>query len=274
MPRRSRVVLALLALTVAWTVGACGSAAAPKLTDPKEILTKSIQALKDVKTVHLKADVSGQVKFDPSMLTGGSGGSAGASGGSGQSSIDLKGTSLEGDIDITGSKAHLAAAVPAFLGLSADLILIGDTTYMKLSLLGPKYQKSTGTSAVPVPLPSASMTEQQALDELTKALDKLSTPPKLVGVEQVSGKDAYHVQLTLSQQDLGGALPSEVAAVGSATLDVWTYVDGNRPAKIELKGGDANTGTLDVVVTMTDYDKAVTIQAPPDSEVESSPAAG
>ncbi|MGZ6339874.1 MAG: LppX_LprAFG lipoprotein [Candidatus Limnocylindrales bacterium] len=271
MPRRPRALLVLLALAVAWTVAACGSTAAPSLTDAKDILSKSIQSLKDVKTVHLKADVSGQVKFDPSMLTGGSTSSAGPGA---SSSVDLRGTTLEGDLDITGSKAHFSAAVPALLGLSADLIVIGDTTYTKLSLLGPKYQKSSGTGAVPVPLPSASLSQQEAIATLSKELDKLSNKPKLVGVEQVAGKDAYHVQLTISQNDLGTALPSPVTAVGDVTLDVWSYSDGLRPAKLELKGGDATTGTIDVVLTMTDYDKAMTIQAPSADQVESSPAVG
>lgn len=270
MPRHPRALLIPLVLAVAWTVAACGSTATPKLTDAKEILSQSIQSLRDVKTVHLKAGVNGQVKFDPSILTGG----AGTSGGSATSSIDLKGTSLEGDLDLGGSKVHLGASVPALLGLSADIIVIGDTTYTKVSLLGPKYTKSTGTSSVPVPLPSASLTQQQAIDQLKQALDKLATPPKLVGVEQVDGKSAYHVSLVVSQKDLGSALPSPVAAVGDVNLDVWSFVDGLLPAKLELKGGDATSGTLDVVLTLTNYNQAVSIQAPPASEVSASPGLG
>ncbi len=271
MSRRSPVLLALLALVVAWSVGACGSSTpTPSLTDPKEILTKSIQTLKEIKTVHLQMDVSGQVKFDPSML--GLGGSSTPSGAT--SSFDLKGTTAQGDIDIPNGKAHFSASVPALLGLTADLIVIGDTTYLKASLLGTKYQKSTGASALPVPLPSGSPNEQAAIDQLNQALAKLSTPPKLIGVEQIAGKPAYHVELTVSQQDLGTALPSALTTVSGVTLDVWSYVDSLRPARLELTGGDASTGTLDVVLTFTNYDQSVTIQAPPADQVESSPATG
>ena len=61
--------LAFLIAGAAIVVGACssGAPAAPALTDPKEILTKSVATLKDVKSFHLKADVGGEVKID---LTG------------------------------------------------------------------------------------------------------------------------------------------------------------------------------------------------------------
>ena len=75
----------------------------------------------------MKADVTGSVNLD---LTGS--GTAGA--------IDLKGTTLEGDIDIPNKKLHLSFAAPALMSVTGDLILIDQTSYLKVSLItGAKY---------------------------------------------------------------------------------------------------------------------------------------
>ena len=50
------------------------------------------------------------------------------------------------DLDLPNKKVRLTFAVPALLGLGGDLIQIGADQYMKISLLGPKYKKSTTTS--------------------------------------------------------------------------------------------------------------------------------
>ena len=107
MPRRLLLGLALAATVLA----ACGGSAGPVLTDPKEILTKAVEVAAATKTVHLQAELAGTFKMD---LTGTGEGSA----------LDLKGTSLSGDIDIANKKFKAALAVPALLGLTADFVVI------------------------------------------------------------------------------------------------------------------------------------------------------
>src|SRR4051794_31037691 len=148
--------LIFVATVATLAVGACSAAApaAPALTDPKDILTKTVTSLKDVKSFHLQADVTGNVKLD---LTG-----------SGNASpLDLKGTTASGDVDVTNKKAHVNFSAPAFLGLAGDIIVIGDTTYTKVTpFLGDKYQKSTSTSSSDPA--SAATNMQQTVDELNK----------------------------------------------------------------------------------------------------------
>ena len=57
-------------------------------------------------------------------------------------------------------------------------------------------------------------------------------------------------------------------SIDSAAVDAWVYKNGNRLAKIELKAASSKIGNLDVIVTVTNYDKPVTITAPPASQVE------
>ena len=87
--------------------------AKPALTDPKEILANTASSLTNLKSVHVKATVTGKV--DSGSLSGTGAGLP----------IDLTGTTLEGDIDIADSEAKLAVSVPALLGFSADLIATG-----------------------------------------------------------------------------------------------------------------------------------------------------
>jgi hypothetical protein len=53
----------------------------------------------------------------------------------------------------------------------------------------------------------------------------------------------------------------------SATFDYWVYKDSLLPAKMTIAGSAATLGNLNLVLTLTDYDKAVTINAPADSDI-------
>ena len=55
--------------------------------------------------------------------------------------------------------------------------------------------------------------------------------------------------------------------IDSASVDVWIYKSSSRLAKVELKGASSAVGSIDLTVTITNYDAAVTIAAPPASEV-------
>jgi hypothetical protein len=48
---------------------------------------------------------------------------------------------------------------------------------------------------------------------------------------------------------------------------VWVYKNNNRPAKAELKEGSTTVGDIDLTVTVTDYDKSVTVNAPAAGDV-------
>ena len=102
MHRRPLLAVAFAMALVAPLVVACGGSSATLLTDPKEILAKSVDALGTVKTVHVKADLSGTLSLD---LTG-----QGAS-----APFDLSGITAEGDVDVTNNSAQLTFAAPSLL---------------------------------------------------------------------------------------------------------------------------------------------------------------
>ncbi len=250
--RRPLVLVA--AATVAIAACTTSTPAAPALTDAREILTRSIGTFKDVKSLHLHADVSGQVKID---LSGKGNGGA----------VDLKGTTADGDIDITNKKAHLSFGVPLLFGVTGDLILIDQTSYMKISLFGPKYEKS---EAKPGPSASApAMDVQKAIDEVGKFLDQPGVSPTRQADEKCGDGDCYRVSLNLTSDQLasvtsalGTAPPS-----GTGTVDVWVQKNDLHPVKMTIAAEGGDQGTIAVTLTLSNYDAPLTINAPPDAEI-------
>ena len=80
------------------------------------------------------------------------------------------------------------------------------------------------------------------------------------------------MQLTLTGEELGsvgGVLPGASGAPeGSGTMDLWVQKDDMRPAKMTLTLDLEEMGTIDVTVAFSNYDAAVTIEAPPADQIQ------
>ncbi len=249
--------LFLIAAAAAVALGACSSAppTTPPLTDPKEILTKTVGTLKDVKSFHMHADVSGTIKMD-------------LSGSGNPGALDLKGTTADADIDIPNKKAHISFGAPALLGVTGDLIVIDKVTYTKVSLLGPKYTKSESTGSGD---PSSVASDpQKTIDELNQFLNQPGVAPTKQADEKCGDKDCYHVSLNLTSDQLSGVTSGLGSAAPSAsgTVDVWVQKGDLRPAKVTISANAGDQGTIAVTLTLSNYDAAVTINAPADADVE------
>ena len=243
--------LGTLTLIAALALGACSSA--PALTDPTEILTKAIQALQDAKTVHLAATLDGSFTMD---LTGQGGGS-----------IELTGTTLTGDLDIENTKARVTFAIPALLGLSGEVIAVDDASYMKTSLTGEKYQKNEGAGALPVDPsdPDATIAEIKAF------LAKPEVSPTKGDDVDCNGEKCYSVTIELTAAELAALMTPDPAASAdpNTAMNVTILVekDSLKLHKVTASVAAGSTGNVTVILTFTDWDKAVTIEAPPDDQV-------
>lgn len=245
-----RRALALLTLFVVATValGACGKNSGPSLSDPKEIITKSIAALQKAKTVHVEATVDGTLKAD---VTG-----TGASGG-----MTLAGTKLTADVDLAGTKLHAALAAPALLGMSADIIVIGTDTWTKVSLTGDKYQKSTTAAGSPADPASV-------IAEVKSFLDKPEVSPAKKDDASCGSKSCYTIEINLSAADLKTLVPG--TDLGDATIVATILIarDTLYPASATVAVKGTMVGDLTLKVTFSDWDKTVTVTAPPADQVQ------
>jgi hypothetical protein len=258
MPRRFAPLLFALLAAISLAVAACGGApSAPALTDPKEILSKSILALKDVKTLHAQIDLTGSVAAD---LTGqGSGGK-----------LDLAGTTATLDVDVAGKKVKATGSMPALLNSAAELIVLPDALYYKITgpfAQGDKYTKM----AVPADATAseAPTDPTKAITELNDAIAKLPTPPTKAADEKCGDTDCYHVVIKLTSADLqklegGSGIPG---LTGDLSIDFFSRKDNLRPAKVVVTANGGEQGAVTITTVMT-YDQSVAIEAPPADQVQ------
>lgn len=242
-------------------VSACGSAAAPALTDPKEIVTAAVRTAQSAKTVHVDATLDGSIQAD---LSGTSGSGA---------AISLAGSTAAADVDLTAGSAHATFALPALLGLSGEFIQVDGTSYFKTTLTGDKFQSQKTSDSLPVN-PSAT---KSMVDSVGEALAQ-------PGVDPVKGDDVacgstqcYTVKIELTPAEInalggGGAVASQLPIdVGAASLNLTIRVekDSNRLAGITLTASLGDQGSLTMDLTFSKWDQAVSISAPPADQVQS-----
>ncbi|HEY0444342.1 MAG TPA: hypothetical protein VGC90_08980 [Candidatus Limnocylindrales bacterium] len=253
MPRRFLALLAVLGLLL--TAVACqGAPAAPALTDPKDILARSVLSLKDVKTVDVKGDLTGSVTVPSS------------------GPFDLKGTTFEVSADIPNKKIHASGSAPALLGTSGDLILLDQTLYYKVAgPLAAMAKADPSGKYTKTDLPAASggagdlaANPQKAIDDIKAGLDKLPAPTKAAD-EKCGNQDCYHVTMKLTDKDVAALDPSSASSLGGTpftlTIDMWSQKNDLRPAKIVFGIDAGTTGTFGLTLTLT-YDQSLSINAP------------
>ena len=129
--------------------------------------------------------------------------------------------------------------------MTGDIIVIGNDTYTKVSLLGDKYTKSTSTDSDSEP--AAATDPQKIIDELSKFLNTPGVAPTKQADEKCGDKDCYHVsmnltadQLTASRAALGSAAPN-----GTGTVDVVGPEERPAPAKVTVAANAGDQGTVD-----------------------------
>jgi hypothetical protein len=256
-----------------------GASAAVNPNDPSSIITQVLSSGQGTTSFHIKIEVTGTIKAAALKSA------AGSAGGALTGDLKLDGTAIEGDVDVANQAAHLSLTVPpiAMLGnvpLTGDLIAKDSVLYYKVSLLGPKYTKMDLGSlkdSLPVTVPSADpsaltgMADQIA--QLRQQLDAAGVKATLVGVEQIGGKDAYHISISVPldkiNTEIAAAAASEAPGmkIDSASVDVWTYKDSYQLAKIQIAGASSSLGNLGMTITITNYGAPVTVTAPAASDI-------
>ncbi len=252
----SRRLALLLALITSFVIACAGAPAAPPLTDPNEILVKSAEALAKAKSVHFAASLTGT--FSGDMM------------GTGQDTeFKLDGTTAEGDVDVAGKKARASFSVPALLGLSGEVIQVGQNTFMKTSLTGANYQKQS-SAEIPVDEVADPAKAAEAVREALEAPGV--SPTKGEDAKCGDNKDCYQVEIDLTGEELA-ALASEAPDTGTdlseAAMKITFSVEKDtlRLAKVVVSVTAGAAGSVDMTLTMTKWDEAVTISEPPADQV-------
>ncbi len=134
--------------------------------------------------------------------------------------------------------------------------------------------------AVPTPGASAMSGMTDEIAKIRQQLEAAGTKVTIAGTDKIGGVDATHINVTIpvdyiNQQISAAAASASPAAamagakLDSATLDVWIYPANNQLAQIHLTAASSAVGNIDLMLTLTNYDKPVTIAPPAASEISS-----
>ena len=255
MIRRFALLPLALVATLSLLLAACSSTpAAPALTDPKDIVTKGVTSIQNVKTVAFTGTFTGSV--------------AAAQFGT----FDLSTIKMAGAVDIANKNASFSLDAPTLLGTKVDALVVGGNAYYKI--VGALSAMAGGTPGkyTKVPVPTASGDPVADATDVTKliadvqaALDKLPSPLTKAADEKCGDADCYHVTTTVTAAQ-AKALDASSTLDGDVVIDLWTRKQDYRPAKLSVSVTSPTMGTFGVALDVT-YDGAVTVAAPPADQV-------
>lgn len=235
-------------LVAAFALAACTGA--PAITDPKEIITQGIEATTALKSFHMSLAVDGTF----SVPEGGS--------------FPLNGTTLDGDFDLETKAGRLTFGVPAFLGLTGEVIVIGSDTYVKTSMTGEAWSKSTSDSDAL----SDAMDPEAALAEVRAFLDKEGVEAEKLDDVECGERTCYAVRLTIPSAllaDAGDEVDMDPTETLGESLVVDLRFDREGLWLTEISTGvDSETvGAFNATLTFSAFDEAVTVSPPPADQV-------
>ncbi len=245
--------IAALALLLA----AC-STAAPSPTpalDARQVITKGMQATSKLKSFHLSATATGTLQI-PQLGSGG---------------LNLKGSTLEGDIDVAGKQLALHFGVPPLLNVEGDVLVIDNVAFVKTSLTGPKWMKQSASELGAVG--SAAPNPGSAIDDLAAFLEKDGVQAKKLDDANCGDSTCYQVELTIPTSLLDDAASAAGASASQMLGDSLVVTMEFDRQKLYLMSAStsvesAATGTFTLDVALSKFDTSTSITPPPPDQVD------
>jgi hypothetical protein len=235
-------------------LAACQST--PAITDPVEIITQGLDATTNLRTMHVSLSLDGTVTVPDSGGT-----------------FNLDSTSLEADVDIPAKSVRASVVVPAFLGLTADLIVIGEDVWYRTSMGGTKwFHQRNDLSASPLPIPTASLDTQAMIDKVKEALATEGVVTKKLADVACGDRQCYQVSVSVptSLMSEAGAMASlDPSSIFGDAVVINLLFDREKLWLTEISTSiDSDTvGTISATLSFSKFDEAVEFSAPPSPEV-------
>ena len=260
MTRRPLLAIASIVAVLSLVVAACSGPAAPALTDPTEILSKTAESFKNVTTVEVVGSFTGEL---PISELG--------------SDVDLSSITIAASLDIPNQKAKVVVDAPELLGTKIEALVVDGFAYAKIegmaaSFLGlepGKYIKME----IPEDTSDAVSDPSQVAEEIDNArehIDDLPAPEKLAD-EKCGDQDCYHIRITADSDELKSISPEAgMVGEGTATIDIWSRKSDLRPAKVQVSVTSPESGTIGATFDFK-YDVSVNVSAPPADQVTEMP---
>lgn len=247
--RFAPILVAVLAV-----LAACQST--PAITDPVEIITQGLDATANLKSLHVSLTLDGSVTAPE-----------------GGGTFNLDSTSLEADVDIAGRNVSAHLAVPAFLGLTADLIVIGDDVWYRTSMGGTKwFHETNDMMGSPLPIPTASQGIQEMIDKVEEALATEGVLTKKLADVACGDRQCYQVSVTVPTDlmDEAGSMASlDPSTIFGEGVVINLLFDREKLwlTEVSTSVDSEEVGTISATLSFSNFDEAVEFSAPPSPEV-------
>lgn len=233
-------------------LAACQST--PAITDPADIITQGLDATAKLNSFHVSLKLDGDVTVPD-----------------GGGTFNLNSTSLEADVDIPAKNVRAHLAVPAFLGLTADVIVIGSDVWIKSSMTGTKWSHQTN-DLMGSPAPSASVDPQVMIDKVKEALGKDGVVTKKLADVACGDRQCYQVSVTVPSAlmaDAGAIASFDPSSVLGDSVEINLLFDREKLWLTAISTGvDSTTvGKISATLTFSKFDEAVTFSPPPSPDV-------
>ena len=230
----------------------------PAITDPAAIVTQGLDATANLKSLHMSLALSGTFNVPNS---GGS--------------FNLDSTSLEADIDVAAKNVHLTFGVPAFLGLTGDVVVIGKDVWVKTSMTGTKWSHQTTSltgSASPAASAVESLDPQAMIAKVNEFLKKPGVVTKKLADVDCGDRKCYQVSVSVpsSLMSSAGAVASfDPSTVFGDALVLNLLFDRDKlwltEASTSVKSD--TMGSFTATLSFSKFDEALTFSPPPSADV-------
>jgi hypothetical protein len=245
--RFSPVLVAVLAV-----LAACQST--PAIASPVDIITQGLEATANLKSLHVSLALDGSFTVPD-----------------GGGTFNLDSTSLEADVDIEAKNVRATLAVPAFLGLTADLIVIGQDVWYRTSMGGTKWFHQAN-DLMGSPLPSASVDPHVMIDQLKEALVKEGVVTRKLADVACGDRQCYQVSVTVPadlMNDAGAVASMDPSSIFGDALVINLLFDREKLWLTEVSTSvDSETvGTISATLSFSNFDEAVDFSPPPSPDV-------
>ena len=247
--RFAPILVAVLAL-----MAACQST--PAITDPVDIITQGLDATSKLKSLHVSLTLDGSFTVPD-----------------GGGSFNLDSTSLEADVDIAARNLRAHVEVPAFLGLTADLLVIGDDVWYRTSMGGTKwFHQTNDMMGSPLPIPTASADIQEMIDKVEEALAKEGVVTKKLADVACGDRQCYQVSVSVPSnlvEDAGSMASLDPVTIFGEAVEINLLFDREKLWLTELSTSvdSEEVGTVSATLSFSNFDEAVEFSAPPSPEV-------
>ncbi|MCZ4507136.1 DUF1396 domain-containing protein [Streptomyces sp. ActVer] len=265
--RRRTTGAALAALVLAGGAVGCskddGSEESPKMT-PAAAVAKAAKNTEDITSISYRmtgrTPEEGRVKAEAQMRM------------KPDVAMSMKMTALDQGADGTAEIRLVDKAMYIGGGAAAAKEMDGKS-WIKFDL------STLGDDALGGAAPGAGTADKNPAQESTFLTG--SKDVKKVGTEKIDGVETTHYKGTVTLDEFRKSLKSESRTtreqreksleqyekmgVDALTMDMW--IDGDDRTKQFRMKGDADKGKLDMTITFVDYNKPVTVEAPPAKDV-------